>query len=86
MTGRRFTIRQAEHLKKEKAKSVTSRFYLRYPTKCSARSASTSRKGYFDNLTQYVALGFAVGNEEVNKVISSDFEEGGIFIYNDNEN
>ena len=85
VTGRGFTIRQAEHLKKAKAKSATSRFYLRYPTKCSARSASTSRKGYFDNLTQYVALGFAVGNEEVNKVISSDFEEGGIFIY-DNVN
>ena len=42
-------------------------------------------KGYFDNLTQLITIGFDVGNEYINRMISDDYEEGGIFIYNDNE-
>ena len=85
VTGRGMDIRDAEHLKKARAKSATSRFYLRYPTKDSVRCNSNSRKGFFDNLTQYVGLGFEIGNEDIDTKLSSGLEEGGIFIFNENE-
>ena len=78
-------MRNDEHLKKAKAKQSTSTFYLRYPTKCSARSNSASRKGFFDNLIQFVAIGFLVANDEIDRKVSLEYEQGGIFLFNENE-
>ena len=71
--------------KKAKADHATSRFYLLYPTKSSSRSTSSSRRGYFDNLTQFVDIGFDERNDRTNEMVSKDFCEGGIFIYNEHD-
>lgn len=70
---------------KAQADHTTSRFYLRCPTKNSVRTTSSSCKGYFENLIQFVAIGFDVGIDQTNEMISNNFEDGGIFIYNENE-
>ena len=86
VTGRGFSVRHAEHQKKAAAKKTASRFYLRYPTKSSARCKSSSRKGYFDNLTQYVALGFDIDlNNERGETLTIDMSENGIFSFDENK-
>ena len=85
VTGRGFVVRQAEHLKKSKADNASSRFCMRYLTRSSLRLNSSSHKGYFDNLSKFVAVGLEVRNDQMNEMISNGFEDGGIFVYNENE-
>ena len=85
VTGRGLKVRNDEHLKKAKAKQSASKFYLRYPTKCRARSNSTRRKGLFDNLTQFVAVGFVVANDKFDRKVSLEYEQDGIFLFNESE-
>ena len=85
VTGRGFSIRHREHQKRAASKRTVSRFYLRYPSKTSARKKSSRRKGHFENLRQYIALGFEVGNEDVGRMVTAGFDEGGIFSFEDNE-
>ena len=51
----------------------------------STRKDSSTKKGYFDNLEQFVAIGFDVGNEKLNKWITNELDKGGIFSFNQNE-
>jgi len=85
VTGRGFDVRNIEHWKCALAYYATASFYLRYPAKASVRASSSSRNGYFDNLCQYVALGFEVGNDEIGGKLAQDFEYGGLFLYNEFE-
>ena len=86
VTGRGFSVRHAEHEKKAAAKRTASRFYLCYPTSTCARNKSASRKGYFDNLQQFVAVGFNIDDDgERDKVMTGELEKGGIFSFNDEE-
>ena len=80
-----FSVRHSEHLKKAGEKRSISRFYLRYPTKGSNRKNSASRKGYFDNLRQYIALGFEINNDEQSKEVANPLEDGGIFSFAETE-
>ena len=66
--GRGFDVRNIEHWKCALAHYATASFYLHYPEKARVRTSSSSRNGYFDNLCQYVALGFEVRNDEVRKL------------------
>ena len=50
VTGRGFTLRHNKHEKLAHCKRLSSKFYIRYPTKTSIRKNSSSRIGYFDNL------------------------------------
>lgn len=55
---------------------------MRYPEKASTRASSLSRNGYFENLCQYVALGFKVGNKEVGRKLAQEYDNGGICVFN----
>ena len=85
VTGRGFSVRHSEHAKKAAAKKTTSLFYNSYPTSTSARNKSVGRKGYFDNLSQFVAIGFDVNNDEHGKIITGELENGGLFSYTNEE-
>ena len=74
VTGRGFDVRNIEHWKCALARFATASFYLRYPAKASVRASTSSRNGYFDNLSQYVALGFEVGNDEVGGKLAQDYD------------
>ena len=65
VTGWEFSVRHSEHRKYAGTPRTTSRFYLRYPSKASKRRTSSNRKGYFDNLSQRVAVSFEIGNSEI---------------------
>ena len=41
--------------------------------------------GYFNNLSQYVALGFEVGNDEVGGKLAEDYDNGALFMFNEFE-
>ena len=83
VTGRGFDVRHIEHWKCPLAYYATASFYLRYPAKISIRASSSSRNEHFDNLCQYAALGFEVGNNEVGGRLAQDFDNGEfIFLMN----
>ena len=46
---------------------------------------SSSQRGHFNNLRQFVAFGFEIGNNKLNKQITSELEEGGIFSFDQND-
>ena len=51
-----------------------------YPTSTCAQNKSASRKGYFDNLQQFVAVGFNIDDDgERDKVMTGELEKGAIF-------
>ena len=85
VTGREFMKRHMEHQKMAGSDQPTSIFYFRYPTMESTLSQSPSRKGYFDNLIQYVAIGFDIDNVEISKKLTTVLEDGGIFTFNEFE-
>ena len=76
VTRRGFAVRHSEHAKKAACRRTTSSFYSRYPTK--SNQFSTCRKGYFENLLQYVAVGFSV-NDVIEKEVAKTYDVGGIF-------
>ena len=60
-------------------------FYSQYPTKDNINARKSSCKGYFDNLQQYVAVGFQVENDSDANTITREIDNGGIFDFNDKE-
>ena len=46
------------------------------------KALSSSRNGYFDNLCQYVALGFEAGIKEIGGKLSQEYDNGEIFMFN----
>jgi hypothetical protein len=60
-------------------------FYSRYQTKDNINPRKSSRKGYFDNLQQYVAVGFQVENDSDANIITREIDNGGMFDFNDKE-
>ena len=85
MTGRGFSAYHLEYTKKASAKRATYRFCLHYYSTSSNYNQSTNRKGYFDNLHQYIATGLEVGNKEEGKRITDELEKGGISSFNSNK-
>ena len=85
VTGRGFDVRNIEHWKCALGMYAMQSFYLRYPAKASVRATSSTRNGYFDNLCQYVALGFEVGNDEVGGKLAQELDCGGLFLFNEFE-
>ena len=74
-----------EHWMCALARFATASFYLRYPAKASVRSSSSSRNGHFDNLSQSVALGFEVVNDAAGGKLAEDYDNGGLFMFNEFE-
>ena len=70
--GRGFSAMNEEHLKRVKSKRSSSQFDLRYPSKSNTQRNPSSRHGYFENLSQFVAIGFDVNNERVTKQIPEE--------------
>lgn len=88
MTGCGFVIWHKEHEKKATAPMSTSRFYRRYRSiKCTyiMVSSNSNRKGYFENLIQYIGIGFEMENIEVVKIIKCEEEGKGLFLFNANK-
>ena len=79
VTGRCFDMRNKEHMKCANEKYPTQSFYVRYPAKSSVRATSSGKNGYFDNLCQYISLGFEVGNDDVGEKIAQEFDKEGLF-------
>lgn len=62
-----------------------SRFYNLWPSTKSSRAINNPvRMGHWEDLTQYVAVGFTP-SEQVLEVCSKDLSEGGIFFYSEEE-
>ena len=68
-TGNPFSARNATHARSAKQDILTSTFYRRYPSiqRNVDKTCASGRKGFFENLEQYVALGFEIGNCGVEK-------------------
>ena len=81
VTGRSFLDRHKEHKKKASQSEATSRFYLRYPSVTKSNDMSYSRRGYFDNIKQCVALGLDIDMDKVPNSLTSDVNNGGIFAF-----
>ena len=84
-TGRGFSAMNEEYLKRAKSKRSSSQFDLRYPSKTNTQRNPSSRRGYFENLSQFVAIGFDVNNDEHGKIITGELENGGLFSYTNEE-
>ena len=80
VTGSSFLDRHKDHKKKASQSEATSRFYLRYPSVTKSNDMSYSRRGYFDNIKQCVALGLDNINNVPNS-FTSDVNNGGIFAF-----
>ena len=76
----RFGIRHTKNARKD---ILTSTFYRRYPSihRNRDKSSTSGRKGYFENLVQYVALGFEFSNCEVEKNLTSIKEDECMFLF-----
>ena len=83
VTRRSFSDRHTEH-QKAAGKQQTSKFYTRYPTKDNKHLSNLTRKGYFDNLIQYVAIGF-LNDKEVDSIFKKSFDDGGLFYTTEDE-
>lgn len=59
--------------------TIRSTFYGKYPAKCGGHNNKDVLNGYFDDLVQYVAMGFnkEKGVDNITK------EDGGIFVWSD---
>ena len=83
-----FISRHKQHEKLSKwQKGASSKFYLRYPSNTvnHTKSSNKSRRGFFENLRQFVAIGIDPKNEETVKVITTKYGEGGLFVFNDDD-
>ena len=85
VTGRGFDMRNKEHMKCANEKYPTQSFYVRYPAKSSICATSSGKIGFLDNLCQYIALGFEVGNDYVGEKIAQVIDKGGIFLFSESE-
>ena len=85
VTGRPFIDRHKEHKKHASCRHATSLFYIRYPAKSNQFAKSSSRKGFFENPQQYIALGFDAQKEYSVKTMTSDVSNGGIFSFEEIE-
>ena len=61
------------------AEALRSDFYRRHPKKVGGHNNDELRFGYFDDLVQYVAMGFS----KENGVDNITKEEGGVFVWSD---
>ena len=83
-----FISRHKQHEKHSKWwKGASSKFYLQYPSKTvtHTKSSNKSRRGYSENLRQFMAIGYDSKNEETMKTITTRYGEGGMFEFDDNE-
>ena len=85
VTGRPFAKREKEHKAKAKARFCTSKFYRRYPSiERPTVSTSKTKRGLYENLLFYVALGFEIDNKEVEGKITATEGET-LFIFDEND-
>ena len=80
-------VRHQAHAKKAAEVYVTSKFYRYYPskTKDPTKSSLSGRRGFFENLSLYVALGFTIGDKEVTKRLTNKVEGESMFFFNQEE-
>ena len=86
-TGNPFSKRNAAHARSAKQSILTSTFYRRYPSieRNVEQTCASSRKGYFENLEQYVALGFEIGNSRVEKILTNITQGESMFLFSKEE-
>ena len=63
--------------------TLTSRFYVAYPTATNPRVNSKAKKGVFNDLRQYVACGFDPERTAVLDTLTRDVSDGGIFLFDE---
>ena len=86
-TGKPFIARHNAHLKAAGEAVPTSRFYRRYPSKKkeSTVHCRAGRKGYFENLSLYVALGFTIGDNPARERLTNNVEGESMFYFSEDE-
>jgi hypothetical protein len=80
VTNRSFSVRHEEHSKAAR-KEFEKQFYCWFPSKqCSSLTSNLQRRGWFENLTQYVALGINRSVGDALLLLTSDrVTEQGLF-------
>jgi len=75
--------RWAQHAKRAKAdrNEPYSRFYDSFPSKESVRSKTGEKEGLWENLKQYVAMGFDGDAVAESGILTKDCADDGIFFY-----
>ena len=86
-TGNPFSFRNEAHAKSAEKEILTTTFYRRYPSRdrTTDTTSSSGRKGYFENLVQYAALGFEIGNQEVEKFLTNTEKGESMFLFSKEE-
>ena len=79
-----FAIRHRQHLKSSSCRRSTLQFYNLYPSR-DKENQSSFRRGYFENLAQYVAIGFDSTKKESMDIMVRDIDDGGIFLFTKEE-
>ena len=79
-----FAIRHRQHLKSSSCRRSTLQFYNLYPSR-DKENQSSFRRGYFENLAQYVAIGFDSTKKESMDMMVRDIDDGGIFLFTKEE-
>ena len=79
-----FTIQHRQHLKSSNCQRSTLQFYNLYPSR-DRENQSSFRRGYFENLAQYVAIGFDSTKKESMDIMVRDIDDGGIFLFTKEE-
>ena len=89
VSSRSFLVRHSEHEKRAKAKAVVksaSRLYKLYPSRTTERARmSFIRRGLWENLGLFAAIAIDQNDHEKRELITRDYDEGGLFIYNKSE-
>jgi len=84
--GSNFALRHEQHLKESKWKSSNSQkseFYSSYPSRSVILADNRARKGNFENLQQYIGVGY---NKLLKKNMLKDVKDKGIFHLDDEIN
>lgn len=82
ISNRGFSGRMSEHHAGAKATKATSNYYRLYPTMDSPRADSRDKRGFYEDLSHLIALGFDPTSEEA-MALDKDWKNGGLFIYSE---
>jgi hypothetical protein len=80
--GRGFVERHKEHSRESRKEgNGGNHFYFMYPTKENVSTASRSKQGWFESLTQFIAAGFDPRSTRAS-LVDKNYSEGGVLILN----
>ena len=86
-SGNPFIVHHRAREKGARQAFPTSKFYRRFPskTKDTTNGSVAGQKGYFENLCQYVALGFTIGDKDITRRLTNTVEGESMFNFSEEE-